>query len=53
MGDAMSINVLVRLVPRALWSGGLIDDLRLDVWSRTPPRSGMLPDALYRLYSAR
>ncbi len=53
LGDAMSINVLMRLVPRALWSGGLIDALPLDVWSRTPPRSGMLPDALYTLYGAR
>ncbi len=47
LGDAMSINVLMRLVPRALWCAGLIDALPLDVWSRTPPRSGMLRDALY------
>jgi hypothetical protein len=48
LGDAMSINVLTRLAPKALWSAGLIDALPLDIWSRTPPRTGMLPDVLYR-----
>lgn len=47
LGDAMSINVLMRLLPRALWSAGVINALPLDIWSRTPPRSGILPDALY------
>ena len=47
LGDAMSINVLMRILPRALWSAGVIDALPLNIWSRKPPRSGILPDALY------
>jgi len=38
LGDAMSINVLMRLLPRALWSAGVIDALPFDIWSRHPAR---------------
>ena len=47
VGDAMSLNVLMRVLPRALYSAGLIDALPFDVWSRTPPAAGILPDVLY------
>ena len=34
IGDAMSINVLMRLLPRALQAAGLLGELPLDVWKR-------------------
>lgn len=47
VGDAMSLNVLMRVLPRALYAAGLIDALPFDVWARTPPAAGILPDVLY------
>ncbi len=43
LGDAMSVNVLMRLLPRALHAGGLLADLPLDVWRSSNPVN---PDAL-------
>ena len=47
VGDAMSLNVLMRVLPRALYAAGLIDKLPFDVWARRPPAAGILPDVLY------
>ena len=47
-GDAMSINVLMRVVPRALYAAGLIQRLPFDIWARRPPAEGILPDATYQ-----
>ena len=48
VGDAMSLNVLMRLLPRALRAAGLVPRLPFDVWARMPPASGILPDVLYK-----
>ena len=46
-GDAMSLNVLMRLVPRALRSAGLLDwNDSSDIWQMIP-RTGALPGRLY------
>ena len=37
VGDAMSLNVLMRVLPRALQAAALIDSLPFDVWARTAP----------------
>ena len=42
VGDAMSLNVLMRVLPRALDAAGLIDTMPLDVWARHPPAAGIL-----------
>lgn len=47
LGDAMSICTLMRLLPRALYSAGLIDALPRDIWEKGDESSGHLPDALY------
>ena len=44
VGDAMSLNVLMRVLPRSLYAAGLIEVLPFDVWARTPPAAGILPD---------
>ena len=51
LGDGMSVNVLYRLLPRALWSAGLLGRRMRDVF-KIPPLdsrglSGYFPDALY------
>lgn len=47
IGDAMSVNVLVRLVPRALFSAGLLDTLPADVFKEASQTSLPLhPDQL-------
>jgi site-specific DNA-cytosine methylase len=51
LGNGMSVNVLYRLLPRVLWSAGLLEHKTRDVF-KTPPSearglSGFLPDALY------
>lgn len=45
LGDAMSVNVLSRVLARALYSAGLVPSLPTDVWARVPA-AGRLPDAL-------
>lgn len=44
-GDAMSLSVLMRILPRALQSAGLLDKFD-DVWEHIPLR-GPLPGKLY------
>ena len=46
-GDAMSLNVLMRILPRALASAGLLagDEFK-DVWEAIPAR-GRLPGEMY------
>lgn len=48
LGDAMSLNVLMRVLPRALRAGGLLPNwVPSDVWSRTSSLRGQrLPDAV-------
>ena len=46
-GDAMSLSVLMRILPRALQSAGLLDlDKFDDVWEHIP-LGGPLPGKLY------
>ena len=47
IGDAMSVNVLMRLLPRALHSAGLLENIPTDVW-RNASKSGLTftPDQL-------
>ena len=49
IGDAMSVNVLMRLFPMILESSGLaiVDRLRSDVWKDAANVHGMMPDSLY------
>lgn len=48
-GDGMSLNVLCRLLPRALWSVGLIANDCSDVWEwSTEVPQGKMPDAEYK-----
>jgi DNA (cytosine-5)-methyltransferase 1 len=46
-GDSMSLNVLMRVLPRARYAARLIDKSPFDVWARRPPAAGILPDVLY------
>ena len=32
IGNAMSANVLMRLLPKAIWAAGIVDDKPADVW---------------------
>ena len=54
LGDAMSLNVLMRIVPRALSAAGLLKDLPKDNWASpkvlgSVELSGLrMPDALLR-----
>lgn len=45
-GDGMSLNVLMRLLPRALASAGLLKGEFKDVWEAIPAR-GPLPGTMY------
>lgn len=49
IGDAMSINVLMRLFPLILESSGffIVDRPRFDVWKDAAKVHGMMPDSLY------
>lgn len=49
IGDAMSVNVLMRLFPMILESSGLsiVDRHRFDVWKDAANMHGMMPDSLY------
>ena len=51
LGDAMSLNVLMRVLPRALRAGGLLPNcVPPDVWARTSSLLGQrLPDAVLSL----
>ena len=53
LGNGMSVNVLHRLLPRALWSAGLLERKTRDVFKIPPSEaralSGYFPDALYDL----
>ncbi len=42
IGDAMSINVLMRLLPRALYSAGLLGRLPDDVWKQAAAQGTVL-----------
>ena len=44
-GDGFCLSIVMRLLPRALMSAGLIDDF-LDRWEHVPNR-GRMPDAVY------
>lgn len=46
-GDAMSMNVLMRVLPRALWAVGLIESLPPDVWATASTSVGQMPDCIY------
>lgn len=49
IGDAMSINVLMRLLPLILESSGLgsVNKTRFDVWKDSGNAHGVMPDSLY------
>lgn len=46
IGDAMSINVLMRLWPEILEAAGISSNAR-DIWKDANLVSGMMPDSLY------
>ncbi|CAJ1358890.1 unnamed protein product [Effrenium voratum] len=46
-GDGMSLNVLQRLLPRALYTVNLVNKLPEDHW-KNMPKSGRLPRAVYK-----
>ena len=47
IGDAMSINVLMRLLPPVLDAAGLLAEPCPDVWKHAASVTGVMPDALY------
>ena len=47
LGDAMSINVLMRVLGQALLSAGLVDAPLPDIWEKSSHVVGRMPDALY------
>ena len=51
LGSGMSVNILYRLLPRALWSAGLLERKPRDVFKIPPAEAralhGYFPDALY------
>jgi hypothetical protein len=46
IGDAMSINVLMRVWPGILAAAGLPSKAR-DIWKEASTVSGLMPDSLY------
>ena len=44
IGDGMSLNILQRVLPRALYSVNILQELPLDIWAEPTP-SGSLPSA--------
>ena len=44
VGDGMSLNILQRVLPRALYSVNILQELPLDIWAEPTP-SGSLPSA--------
>ena len=51
LGDSMSLNVLLRLLPRVLKAGGVADIFSEDFWKHNPP-TGRLPEAVLSLYAS-
>lgn len=49
LGDSMSLNVLMRLLPRVLLSAGLVTQLPVDAWARFTSTTGKLPEAVLAL----
>ncbi len=50
IGNGMSVNVLMRLLPRALWAAGLLESPAKDIWkkyTRNCPAE-VMPDDWYR-----
>ena len=47
IGDAMSINVVMRVSALALASAGLLDKPCPDIWKHGHSMPGLMPDALY------
>ena len=49
IGDAMSINVLMRILPLVFESAGMdcVEDQHRDVWANCSQVLGLMPDALY------
>lgn len=47
IGDAMSINVLMRVLNRALYEAGLVKAPVQDIWACSSKVAGRMPDALY------
>ena len=45
-GDGMSLNVLQRILPRALYSVNLLQELPDDPWENIPS-TGKLPSSVY------
>ena len=46
LGDGMSLSVLQRILPRALWCAGMLPRLPKDPWMSIPA-TGKLPDAVF------
>ena len=57
IGNAMGVNVLVRLLPRVAYSAGLLKTKPKDIWkhvsSKTAAASKILPDHVYDGADAR
>lgn len=47
LGDAMSINVLMRVLAAALYASGLVEEGLPDIWAKSHMVVGRMPDALY------
>ncbi len=47
LGDGMSINVLMAVLPEALHCAGLIDAPDPNPWLKAPTAAGILPDCLF------
>ena len=51
IGNAMGVNVLVRLLPRVLYSAGLLQERPKDIWkhfsSKNAAAAKVLPDDMY------
>ena len=50
LGNGMSVNVVVRLLPRVLWAAGLLPERMSDVWktySKKTIKALVMPDDMY------
>ena len=47
LGDAVSINVLMRVLAAALYASDLVDEPLPDIWAKSHVVVGRMPDALY------
>ena len=50
LGDGFSVSMVMRISGRALKAGGLVASFE-DIWDLTPPTTGHLPDAVYKICS--